>query len=110
DSHIATGNIAMLTGTGAVTNLITGAMDNQTISYIGHKPLCSGNLEQSNVGGNYQACVLPYASGSYMQGFSWNMTYDRVNNQYPCLGDGTLNGCSALLGNNAGSINFLAVS
>ena len=110
DYHTSTEEPYFSTGAGTATSLATGVMDNQTVSYVGHHPICSGNLEQSQVGGNYQACMLPFDNwGSYVQGFSWNMTYDRNGHQYECLGDGTTNGCSAALANNAGNINFVMI-
>ncbi|MGA9565997.1 MAG: hypothetical protein WBS19_10785, partial [Candidatus Korobacteraceae bacterium] len=111
DWHTSTSSaLGLQTGSGILTPLVGGANDGQTISYVGHKPLCSGNPEQSNIGGNYQACILPYANtGSYESGLSFNMTYDRAGAQYPCLGDGTSNGCSALLGQNSGDLRFVGV-
>jgi len=104
-------NLNLATGAGILTQLAEGAYDHQTTTYAGHKPFCSGTSDPNltSIGGNYQACMLPYGSSSYVQGFSWNMMYDRANQQYSCPGDGTANGCSAALANNAGNINFVAV-
>jgi hypothetical protein len=60
DYHTSTNGPYFSTGAGTATALTTGVMDNQTVSYVGHHPMCSGNLEQTNIGGNYQACMLPY--------------------------------------------------
>jgi hypothetical protein len=104
-------NLNLAAGAGTLTQLGEGAYDHQTITYAGHKPFCSGTTDPNlaSIGGNYQACMLPYGSGSYVQGYSWNMTYDRANQRYTCPGDGNANGCSAALANNAGNINFVAI-